>query len=265
MRESTTVDGEKSSRKPELLMVQSVAKAFRVLEAFGGERSSMSLSQIAQQTGLDLSATQRFTHTLVSLGYLRRDPDSRQFELGLKVVDLSYNYTRASGLIERAAPILLHLSNDSDETVNLTVRDGTEVVFVSRYASRHVLNADVILGTRLPAYCTASGRAMLSRLGDDELDAVLSASAFKPFTPATPAGATQVRELVRQASHDGYAMAFEEYFLGDASIGAPVMGRDGLVAGAVNIGASTSRYTRAAFEERYGPMIVAAARSISWP
>lgn len=259
-----TIDSEKPPRKQELLMVQSVAKAFRVLEAFGGEHSSMSLSQIAQQTGLDLSATQRFTHTLVSLGYLRRDPGSRQFELGLKVIDLSYNYTRASRLIDRAAPVLLHLSNDSDETVNLTVLDGADVVFVSRYASRHVLNADVILGTRLPAYCTASGRAILSRLEPDELETVLAASALKPHTPATPSSVGQVRELVRQAALDGYAMAFEEYFMGDASIGAPVLGGDGRVVGAVNIGASTSRYTRAAFEERYGPKIVAAARSISW-
>lgn len=255
---------EKAGRGSDSLMVQSVAKAFRVLEAFGGERPSLSLSQIAQETGMDLSGAQRFTHTLVALGYLRRDPSTRQFELGLKVMDLAYNYTRASRLVERALPVLQHLSKESDETVNLTVLDGTDIVFISRYMSRHVLNTDVIIGTRLPAYCMASGRAILSRLAPEELEAVLAASTFKAYTPSTPTSANQVRELIHRAAQDGYAAAFEEYFHGDASIGAPIIGRDGKVAGAVNIGASTMRYGRDEFVERYGPRIIAAARAISW-
>lgn len=255
---------DRPARGSEALMVQSVAKAFRVLEAFDGGHSAMTLSQIAARTGLDLSAAQRFTHTLATLGYLRRNPATRQFGLGLKVIDLSYNYTRASALIDRATPVLLHLSNETDETVNLTVLDGAEVVFISRYASRHVLNSDVIPGTRLPAYCTASGRAILSRLPPEELDEVLAASVFRPFTPATPGDAVQVRTLVQRAARDGYSLAYEEYFLSDASVGAPIIGRDGRVAGAVNIGASTTRYEHAAFEEKYGPKIIAAARAISW-
>ena len=82
--------------------------------------------------------------------------------------------------MERALPYLQHLSKETEETVNLTIPDGTEVVFVSHFLSRHVLNTDVIVGTRLPAYCTAPGIAILSRLPAMEAEAIIEASDLRP-------------------------------------------------------------------------------------
>ncbi|MFT4012804.1 MAG: IclR family transcriptional regulator C-terminal domain-containing protein [Paracoccus sp. (in: a-proteobacteria)] len=257
-------DGTRPAKGSDSLMVQSVAKAFRVLEAFGAENPTMSLSQVAQECGMDMSAAQRFTHTLSSLGYLVRDPKTRQYELGVKSLELAFHYTRASRLVDRAIPVLQHLSKQSDETVNLTVLQGTEIVFISRFMSRHVLNTDVIIGTRLPAFCTAPGRAILSRLPDEAVEQVLAASDLRGSTPATPTDPQEIRARIAQARRDGYALALEEYFHGDASIAAPIMGRDSQVVGAVNIGASTARYQPQEFVAKYAAMIVAAARSISW-
>ncbi|SFO82588.1 transcriptional regulator, IclR family [Paracoccus pantotrophus] len=254
----------KPAKPGDSLMVQSVAKAFRVLEAFDSDHPSMTLSQISQECGMDLSAAQRFTHTLTALGYLTRDPKTRQFELGVKSLELSFHYTRASRLVDRAIPILQHLSKQCDETVNLTVLDGTEIVFISRFMSRHVLNTDVIIGTRLPAYCTAPGRAILSRMAPAQVDEILSASDLRPYTLTTPTEPEDIRQRIRQAAQDGYAVAFEEYFHGDASIAAPILGRDSNVVGAVNIGASTSRYQHEEYVRKYSAVIIAAARSISW-
>ncbi len=72
-------------------MVQSVAKAFRVLECFDARHPTMNLSQIAEQAKLDLSAAQRFTHTLQALGYLVKDPKTRQFGLSVKSFDLAFH------------------------------------------------------------------------------------------------------------------------------------------------------------------------------
>jgi len=251
------------AKKTDLLMVRSVAKAFRVLEAFDARHPQMTLSQIAERTDLDLSGAQRFAHTLHVLGYLAKDPRTRQFELSVKSLDLAYQFTRTSRLVDRAMPVLQHLSKETEETVNLTVLDGTKIAFISRFLSRHVLNTDVTIGTRLPAYCMAPGRAILSRLPPEELDAVLKASDIKAHTHNTITDPQALRDIIGQARLQGYATAFEELYHGDASIAAPVLGANMQVIGAVSVAASTLRYSRETMVSSFAPMILAAARSIS--
>ncbi|MCZ4354837.1 helix-turn-helix domain-containing protein [Roseovarius aestuarii] len=260
---SVTVDKNSPARKADPLMVQSVAKAFRVLEAFDSGHPRMTLSQIAQRTDLDLSGAQRFAHTLQVLGYLDKDPKTRQFELTVKSLDRAYHFTRSSRLVDRALPILQYLSKETEETVNLTVLDGTEIVFISRFLSRHVLNTDVIIGTRLPAYCMAPGRAILSAMPPEDAEAILAASDIKAHTPNTITDLQALRASIEQTRLDGYATAFEELYRGDGSVAAPILGADGHVMGAVSVAASTLRYSRTAMIETFATMIVAAARSIS--
>ena len=99
-------------------------KAFRVLEAFDGSKRHMTLADIARAAALDRSATQRLVHTLEALGYLRRIPDTRNYGLSPKVLQLSYNYLRANELIDKASPYLLDISRSLGETTNLQELDG---------------------------------------------------------------------------------------------------------------------------------------------
>lgn len=245
------------------LMVNSVEKAFRVMQVFDGTRKSLSLSQIASATGLNLSAAQRFTHTLTKLGYLSKDPETRRFQLTVKVLDFGYHYTRSNILVERAIPYLMHLSKTVEETVNLTVLDGTDIVFISRFMSRHVLNNDVIIGTRLPAYCTAPGIALLSRLPQDEAVAVLDRSDLRPYTPITTWSKDALIDKIRLSAEQGYAVCSEEYYLGDLSLASAIVDQSGTPIAAINLAVSTSRFAPAEAEERFSRLVVAAAASIS--
>lgn len=245
------------------LLVQSVEKAFRVLRSFDGSRPNLSLSQIAEETGLDISAAQRFTHTLTKLGYLTKNSDTKRFELSVKALDFGYHYSRASALVERGMPYLLHLSKTTEETVNLTVLDETDIVFVSRFMSRHVLNNDVVTGMRLPAYCTAPGIAILSALPEDEAKDILQRSHLHPYTPHTTWNLDELHGKLKLSADRGYATAFEEYFHGDLSLAAPVLDSDGRPYGAINIAVSRSRFTPEESEEKFAPLVTAAARSIT--
>jgi DNA-binding IclR family transcriptional regulator len=244
-------------------MVQSVEKAFRVLEAFDPEHATMGLVQIAKATKLDKSAAQRFTHTLEKLGYLRKDPENKHFELTPRALKLGHNFTRSSPLIERAVPYLLYLSKTTEETVSLTVRDDTEIVFVLRFLSRQVLNPDVTIGTRMPAYCTAPGIAMLSRMKSSEARAILKRSDLRPYTPKTTWQMDKLMDKLALSAARGYATAFEEFYHGDLSIAAAALSSKQEVTCAVNIAVSRAHYTPEVAEERFSALVVAAARSIS--
>lgn len=262
-RKRAAAAGDEAVRKDDALMVNSVEKAFRVLSAFGRQHQTLNLSQVASETGMDVSAAQRFTHTLTKLGYLRKDAQTKRFELTAKTLDLGYHFVRSSRLLDRAMPYLMHLSKETEETVNLTVREGTEIIFVSRFLSRHVLNTDVIIGTRMPAYCTAPGIAMLSRLPEDEAMAIIDASDLKAHTPSTTWRRDALREKLRQSAAQGYATAFEEVYLGDASIAAVVVDHHGRPEGAVNIATSTSRFSHAEVVARFSSLVIATAHAIS--
>lgn len=245
------------------LMVMSVDKAFRVLHAFDSSRPSMSLTQVAAAVGMDKSAAQRFTYTLEKLGYLRKDPVTKRFELTVRSLDIAHHYLHSNAMLQRAMPYLMHLSKTTEETINLTMMDGTEIVFVSRFMSRHVLNTDVIVGTRMPAYCTAPGIAILSRLPAAEAAALVDRMDLKPYTPTTTWKRDDLLAKIAQSAVNGYATAFEEFYHGDLSVAAAITGSGGVPVGALNIAVSRARFTPEEMEERFAPLVVAAAGSVS--
>jgi DNA-binding IclR family transcriptional regulator len=250
-----------SARDP--LFVRSVEKAFRVLHAFSPEHQTMSLSQIAAATRLDMSAAQRFAHTLMKLGYLKRDSRTKRFELTTRTLDLGYSFIRASSLIDRTVPYILHLSKTTEETVSLTVLDGTEIVYIARFVSHNMLNTDVIVGTRLPAYCTAPGIAILSRLEPAEAHAVLARSQLRSYTPQTTWRLPDLQKKIQSARDRGYASACEEIYLDDLSFASAIIGSNGQPEAALTIATSKTRYEPHAAEEKFAPLVMVAARSLS--
>ena len=246
------------------LYVNSVEKSMRVLMAFDGQQRQLSLSQIAALTGFDLSTAQRFTYTLMTLGYLTKDDEVRKYELAPKVLNFAFHYLTSSDLVRRATPYLQQLSQETEETTNLTILDGADVVFVQRIVSRNVLNPNVVTGTRLPAYCTASGLAIMSTLDEAEVDDILDRSDLKMYTPFTIADRGQIKQRLMQFREQGYAHIREEYFLGDISTAAVVRdSRLGRAIGAVNLAITTARWNGDGDERRHADMVMLAARAIS--
>jgi len=247
------------------LTVQSVEKAFRVLTAFDGANPSMSLTQVAEAIGLDKSAAQRFTHTLTKLGYLHKDLVTKRFELGVRALDLGNHYIQANLLVARAMPYLLNLSKTTEETINLSVRDDTEIVVIARFMSRQVLNlnTDVVVGTRMPAYCTAAGIAILSQLPVEQAVDILKRSDLRLHTPHTTCRIKDLLKKLEISASRRYATAFEELYVGDLAIAAPVLAQTGRPAGAINISVPRMRFSPEEAEERFSPLVMATALSIS--
>jgi DNA-binding IclR family transcriptional regulator len=245
------------------LMVMSVEKAFRVLEAFGGRRQTLSLSQVAAATGMDVSGAQRFTHTLTRLGYLHKDAETKRFELTPKNLAQGYRFLLGNSLVERAMPYLLHLSTETEEAVNLTVLVDTDIIFVARFMSRHMLNTNVVVGTRMPAYCTAPGIAMLSRLPKAEALDIIDRSDLRQHTPTTTWRRSDLTAKLRLSAKEGFATAFGEFYKGDLSVATAILDERGRPEGAINVAVSFTRYKEEEVAARFGPMVMAAGHAVS--
>ncbi|SAL66833.1 IclR family transcriptional regulator [Caballeronia humi] len=255
--------GEVADPSASSLYVQSVEKAMKVLTAFDGSKRQLSLSEISSLTGFDMSATQRFTYTLAALGYLIKDPDSRKYELSPRLLDFTYHYLTSNDLVSRATPYLQQLGSETEEATNLTVLDDTDIVFVLRIVSRNVFNAHVITGSRLPAYCTAPGLAILATLADGEIDDILARTNLVPFTPSTVYQPRKIKDRIAQIRRQGYAHTEDEYFVSDISTAAAITNAHGRGIGAVNIAVARSRWQADRDEKRFADLVISTASAIS--
>jgi IclR family pca regulon transcriptional regulator len=256
-------ESRSEARERDPLLVRSVGKGFALLSAFDAGNPSLSLTQLAAAAGLDRSATQRFAHTLEMLGYLRKDPRSKRYTLSVRVLDLAARFMSTDPLVVVARPYLLHLSQTTHETVNLSMRDGTDTVFVTRLLGQHVLNVDVPIGTRLPLYCTSLGIAILSTMPAAEAHAVLLESDRHPLTEATLWEIEPLMAKIAQSASRGYATTSEEIYHGDVAIAAPIVNGRGRPLGAVNMASLRSRISLEDMEQRYATLVMETAQSIS--
>jgi IclR family pca regulon transcriptional regulator len=245
------------------LFVGSTEKAFQVLHAFDGPRRFMTLADIARAANLDRSATQRLVYTLETLGYLGRIEGTRNYSLTSKVLQFSHSYLKANELIDKASPYLLDMSRNLGETCNLHELDGHEVVFVARFPGRHLIHIDFVIGSRLPAYFTASGIAILSALPEEIRHDLLKRTQLKPLTPYTITDPDELLEQVRVAATRGYSIQVNQSVMGDISVAAPIIDEHGRAVAAVNISVPTTRWTKERAEAELVQHVHVAATSIS--
>jgi DNA-binding IclR family transcriptional regulator len=245
------------------LFNQSVEKAFAILEAFGGERRALNLTEVAAAVGMTKSSAQRCTHTLERLGYLARDPRVRRWVLTPRALGMAHAYLSAHPLIEQATTHLIDLNQVCGESVSLSEPYETDMVFIARFPSHKRFLIHMPVGRRLPMFCTASGRAWLSGLPVAEIQKYLRRSPLKPYTPHTLIDPGKILEQIEAAREAGYAWADQEYYRGDITIAAPVLGDDGLPVAAVNISGPSSRWTLADLRARYSSVLMETARACS--
>ncbi len=244
------------------LVMGSLAKCFQVLEALNTAGRPVGLTELAQLAGLDRSGVQRITHTLRVLGYLRQDPASKAFRLSGRMLEFGHTVLATDQLRERAQPHLEALNRRTAETVNLMELEGDEIVYVARYPSLHAVSVDLHVGSRLPAFCTAAGRAILSRMEPAEALARLKGVKRTAMTPHTVTDLAGLREQLDAAREQGYALNNQEAFIGDISVAAPLLDRQGHPLGAVNIAVPTPRWQLQDVLARLVPQLLKTASAI---
>ncbi len=234
-----------------------------VLNAFAEAKRPLTMAELDRLTGCGRSAIQRIVYTLKSLGYLNQLTQSKQYVLSTRMFEFAHVYSHPGSLFRLAEPILEELNLTSGETVNLTVLDGQEVVYVLRYVTHHVVSVNLQIGSRLPAYCTAPGRAMLAHLPKSEVQMIFDQSILTQRTPHTIIDPAALLAKLEETIENGYAVNDQEAFVGDISVAAPVLSDTGRPVAAVNIAVPYPRWTAEDANEKLAPLILAAASQLS--
>lgn len=263
VREKTKRAAGGQAPKQNTLFVSSLAKGLRVLEAFDEEHQAMSLGELSQRTGLDKSATQRLANTLHMTGYLTKDAATKRFRPSLKFLEMAYAFSWSDPVVQLAMPKLIELSGRLGETVNMAEFSGSDIVYVIRIPCQRTSFAATLVGRRLPALSTSSGRAMLASLPPSERRICVKNWPIRRFTAQTTFDRVAIGKWIDEAADKGYAIALGEMMVNEIGVAAPVIGSDGRPVAAVQCSVSVYHWTAKKVEREIVPFLLDTANAIT--
>jgi DNA-binding IclR family transcriptional regulator len=216
-------------------VVQSLDRALSILDVVSFSDRELALGEIATRAGLAKSTTHRLLRTLELRGFVARNPASGAYRPGLK----NFRGFQSGPQIRRA---LADLASRSGETANLGTLVGAQVLYVDRAVSPHALRWQLGVGERVPAHCSAMGKAMLAFLDRSVAERVVPLR-LEALTGSTIVDRAALFADLARTRRLGYAMDDEEFMEGVRCVAVPVRGGLGEVAAAISIAGPAFRLT----------------------
>jgi IclR family transcriptional regulator, acetate operon repressor len=237
--------------------VQSLRRAFELLERLADTGGEASLSELAASSGLPMPTIHRLIRTLVALGYVRQNTN-RRYALGGRLIRLGENASMQFGVWAR--PLLAELVDEVGETANLAVLERDEVVYVSQVPSKHSMRMFTEVGRRVLPHGTGVGKAILSQLPADEVRALLKRTGMPAYTEHTCTDPDTLLTHLAKVAELGYAMDESEQELGVRCVAAPLTGTPARAA--VSVSGPEGRLTKEAVD-RIAPVVQRIAATLS--
>jgi DNA-binding IclR family transcriptional regulator len=217
-------------------------RGLKILELLA-ETGGLSVSEVAARLGMHRSASHRFLATLRELGYVMQDPSSR-YRLTFKLFELGMRVVHTLEIRQVALPFMKELAEITHETVNMGHWDGKEIIYIDKIASQEILRLDLAVGSRVPVYCSALGKAILAFRPEEEVQAVLKTLSMNPLTPKTITDPEDLQRQLSRVKETGYAIDDEEMGIGIRCIAAPVFDYSGYPEYALSVEGPISRMTK---------------------
>ncbi|PSL00940.1 IclR family transcriptional regulator [Murinocardiopsis flavida] len=250
----TTADSEVRNRSGG---VQSLDRAFALLEIMADAGGEISLSQLAGSSGLPLPTIHRIIRTLVGNGYVRQLP-SRRYALGPRLIGLGESASRMLGTWAR--PHLAELVEQLGETANLAMLDGDKVVYVAQVPSPHAMRMFTEVGRRVLPHSAGVGKALLAQLPENEALATVRRTGMPAATDRTITTHDEFATELDRIRERGYAIDDGEQEIGVRCLAVPVRGGPAMMA--VSISGPEARVSWD-FVERAAPIVQRSAASLA--
>lgn len=243
--------------------IQSVVRAFQVLEVLSQEKVGLSLKDLAVQTGEHKSTVYRVLSTLASLGYVVQDALSGHYKISLSILNLGSMVLEEQEIIDVAKPYLVELSQKTDETIHLGAREQNEIIYIDKIESKGTtIRMQSYIGKKLPLHSTALGKVFLATMSAEEFDGFWAGTEHEKFTHATIVNKNKLLGQLDEIRISGYACDDEESEEGLKCFAAPIYDRNGAVIHAVSISSFKFKMT-ADKEKLYIASVCNAASKIS--
>lgn len=224
-------------------MIQSVQRAMDILALFSYQKPRLGITDISRSLNLPKGTVHGLVGTLTRQGFLEQDPETRKYQLGLKIYELGAIFAGTIEINQRAAGPVHQLAQRTRLLVKLAIWDGRSVLatMTIQPISSSLEQLNQYFGPRIPAYCSGLGKAILAFIGPEELRDYLDETDLVSYTPGTITDRDRLALDLAETRTRGYAIDQGEILLKTACLAAPIFNREGRVAASVSLSAPMDR------------------------
>jgi len=215
--------------------IQSIERAFAILEQIARHRQGIGLGELSRCVGLHTSTAFHLVRTMVQLGYVSQHKDTKRYRIGSRLFTLAAGALDENALLALAEPALERLTLLTGESSHFAIRSGDEIVVVARTAGASMLQLADRTGAPRPAHATAIGKVLLAAMRPEQLGQFLSRAELRRFTPRTIADPEALTRHVAEVRRSGIAFDDGEFDDEVRCVAVPVHDFAGRVAGAIGI------------------------------
>ena len=241
--------------------VLAFARGLQVIRAFDGRAGALTLSEVAEASGLTRAGARRILLTLEHLGYVRLE--GRAFSLTARILSLGFSYLTSLPFWNFAEPVMEELVGNIRESCSAAVLDGPEIVYVLRVPTQKIMTINLSIGSRLPAYCTSMGRVLLAGLDAAEAHDLLRRANPRALTPHTETRIARLKAIVDETRERGWSLVDQELEEGLISMAVPIVDGRGRTIAAMNVSGQANRTPAPEMKRRFLAKLQDAARRIS--
>jgi IclR family transcriptional regulator, pca regulon regulatory protein len=250
-----------NSDKPRYF-VNALEKGLSVLMTFSRHKSPLRLSEIARHNSMNLPTASRYLKTLTDLGYLDFESSTETYTLTQQVASLGLSFLMNMDFRTKLYPHLVAISQEFKIATQCAILDGLEIVFVERVRGTELIDLRLMTGSRLPAYCTSQGRAILAYFENNKALELINKMDLCPLTPYTITDKQKLLAEIDRTFRRGYAQSIQEITMGFANYAVPIF-KGGEVEGALGVTFSVSLKKNVEFRDALLNRLIAAGRKAS--
>jgi DNA-binding IclR family transcriptional regulator len=240
---------------------KTVVKVLKLVEALSRAERPVGVTALANELAFTKSNAHRLLNTLAELGYVKRHDDEGQYELTLKLWSVGVAVMSRLDVARVALPHMRALEEATEESVNLSVFDEGQVVYVAAVQGRNPVRAFIRVGDRRPSYCTATGKVFLAYLPENLL--AKYCGKMKRYTPNTIASLPRLKAELALVRKRGYSMTTGEWRENVGGVAAPIRSAGGDVVAAVGLMSPLERLNTETTRKQAAKAILDCAARIS--
>jgi DNA-binding IclR family transcriptional regulator len=241
---------KKASKKPEKGGIQSLERAFAILEEVARKQDGINLVDLSKAVGLHNSTTFHLVKTMVQLGYISQMRESKRYRIGSRLFTLAAGALEENSYLEIATPVLEKLTRETGESAHFAIRSANEIVVIARTAATGMLQLAVRAGAARPAHATALGKVLLAALPPQDLAQFLAGVEMRRYTPKTIVGREAFLRELEDVRKKGIAFDDGEFDAEMRCVAVPVYDFAGRVAGAIGISGPIWRLSLQALQDK---------------
>jgi len=252
------------------VQVQSLTRGLSLLEALARAEGGLTLTDLAQRVQLAPSTAHRLLATLEKMGYVYQGGEMGRWYIGLQAFTVGTSFLANRDFVAQSHVYMRRLMEQSGETANLAILDGTEAVFIDQVQCRETMRTIVRLGSRVPLHASGVGKAIFAALPDEQIEAILKVKGLQRITENTITVPETMWASLRVIRQRGFSFDDEEHLIGTRCVASPIYDEHAEALGAISLAGPVSRLPDSRIKQ-LGPVVAHIAEDITkklggrWP